>query len=64
MARICKLTQGGTTIYPQTTGDAVAVDGTTLTQALATVPRTWTGTEAEYAALGEYDENTVYYVTE
>lgn len=63
MAKIAELKQAGATVYPRTVGDAVAVGGQTLTDALAAVPKTWTGTEAEYEALAEYDEDTVYFVT-
>lgn len=32
--------------------------------AWATVQRTWTGTQAQYDALGTYDPNVTYYIVE
>jgi hypothetical protein len=64
MANIGKLTKNGTTIYPQTIGDAVALDGETLSEAISAMAKVWTGTSTEYYALSEYDDNTVYYIVE
>lgn len=68
MAKIYTVKKKGETVYPRTVSDAVAVTGSTLTDALAKladkeeIVKEWVGTQAEFDKLTEFDEKTTYYI--
>ncbi len=68
MAKIYTVKKNGETVYPRTVADAVAVTGSTLTDALAKlaekeeIVKEWVGTQAEFDKLTVFDEKTTYYI--
>ena len=68
MAKIYTVKKNGETAYPRTISDAVAVPGSTLTDALAKlaekeeIVKEWAGTQAEFDKLTTFDEKTTYYI--
>ena len=68
MAKIYTVKKNGETVYPRTVSDAVAVTGSTLTDALAKladkeeIVKEWVGTQAEFDKLTTFDEKTTYYI--
>lgn len=68
MAKIYTVKKKGETVYPRTISDAVAVTGSTLTDALAKladkeeIVKEWVGTQAEFDKLTTFDEKTTYYI--
>lgn len=70
MAKIYTIKKNGETAYPRTISDAVAVAGSTLTDALNNIKVTieavdvkeWVGTQAEFDKLTTFDEKTTYYI--
>ena len=68
MAKIYTVKKNGETAYPRTISDAVAVTGSTLTDALAKladkeeIVKEWVGTQAEFDKLTTFDEKTTYYI--
>lgn len=69
MAKIIEIKQNDNNVYPRTISDAVATNGGTLTEVIDSIntkidslPKDWVGTQAEYDALTEFDENVKYYI--
>ncbi len=68
MAKIGEIKNGGTTVYPRTIAEAVAVAGNTLADELekkankTDLIQEWFGTQSEFDALKTYSENTNYYI--
>lgn len=59
------LTNNNWGLYVQTASNLIAgLMSTSDKSKLDSIPSTWTGTQSEYDALGNYDNNTIYYIIE